>query len=197
MAICECDCMTQTLKKSGALCHHKIVKYSAKNPIVHGTLMFIKKNKNPRVSEFLAAELCSVLSADDDLREILDDEVIVTYVPRSRAAVVKYGHDQSELLSAYLADKLGARALPLLRRKRKRTIAQKKLDAKSREKNAKNTYDTVEKHRALIDGKTILLVDDIVTTGSSMAACVSKLIKAGARFVVCASVATTEVSKHS
>ena len=194
-AVCECICMTRTLKKSGALCHHKVVKYSVKNPIVHGTLMFIKKNKNPRVSAFLSSEIASVLRADGEIAELLTEDVVVTYVPRSRSAVVEHGHDQSELLANYLADKLEATSLPLLCRSRKRGVAQKKLDAKQREKNARNTYELVEKNLPLIEGKTVILVDDIVTTGSSMSACVSKLVKAGARFVICASVATTEASK--
>ena len=194
-AVCECICMTRALKKSGALCHHKVVKYSVKSQVVHGTLMFIKKNKNPRVSAFLSSEIASVLRADEDISELLSDNVVVTYVPRSRSAVIKYGHDQSELLALCLAEDLGAISLPLLCRSRKRGVAQKKLDAKAREKNSKNMYELVEKHRPFIEGKTVILVDDIVTTGSSMSACVARLIKAGARFVICASVATTEVSK--
>jgi competence protein ComFC len=157
--------------------------------------MFIKKNKNPRVSAFLSSEIASVLRANEDISELLADDVIVTYVPRSRSAVIKYGHDQSELLALCLAESLGTISLPLLCRSRKRGVAQKKLDAKAREKNSKNMYELVEKHRPFIEGKTVILVDDIVTTGSSMSACVSRLIKAGARFVICASVATTEVSK--
>lgn len=194
-SVCECVCMTRTLKSSGALCHKKIVKYSLKSPIVHGVLMFIKKNKNPRVSEFLASELASVLLADRDINALLAADLIVTCVPRSRKAVIKYGHDQSDFLALCLAKNISATFLPLLRRKSKRSIAQKKLDAKARAKNAKDMYEVDEKYRDLMDGKTVILVDDIVTTGSSMAACVSKLIKAGARYVVCASVATTEVSK--
>ena len=73
-AICECICMTRTLKNSGALCHHKIVKYSSKSPIVHGVLMFIKKNRNPRVSDFLAEELVSVLVPDEDIKELIGDK---------------------------------------------------------------------------------------------------------------------------
>lgn len=195
-AMCECVCMTRTLAASGALCHHKLVKYSVKSPVVHGVLMFIKKNKNPRVSEFLACELSAVIQADEDIREFIEGDTIVTFVPRSRTAVIKYGHDQSELLSRHLAGKLGIVSLPLLRRKRKRAAAQKKLDAKQRAKNAKNMYEVEKKYKDEVKGKTVLLVDDIVTTGSSMGACVSCLIRAGARLVVCVSVASTEVKKR-
>ncbi len=194
-AICECVCMTRTLASSGALCHHKLVKYSVKSPVVHGALMFIKKNKNPRVSEFLASELAAVLKADGDIGEFIGSDALVTFVPRSRSAVVRYGHDQSEILADSLAKKLEVLSLPLLKRKRRNVAPQKKLDAKQRAKNAKNTYEVARKYRSALNGKTVLLLDDIVTTGSSMGACVSHLIRAGARVVICASVATTEVKK--
>ena len=194
-AICECTCMTKAIKSSGALCHHKVVKYSVKSPIVHNTLIFIKKNNNPRVSDFLAAQLVTVLKADVDISDIISSDTVVAFVPRSRGAIVKYGHDQSAILAAALADKLGAAYFPLLRRRRKRSVAQKKLNAKQRAKNVKNMFEIDRGNCCLVEGKTVILVDDIVTTGSSMGACVSHLVKAGARFVICVSVATTEAGK--
>jgi predicted amidophosphoribosyltransferase len=44
--------------------------------------------------------------------------------------------------------------------------------------------------------KYVVLIDDIVTTGASMAACVSLLIRARARAVVCLSVCYTEKEKR-
>jgi len=196
-AICECECMTRALKNSGALCHRKIVKYSLKTPVVHNTVMFIKKNNNARVYDFLASQLASVLLSDSSLEDILKGELVVTHVPRSRSAIVKYGHDQSAILAKALAKKLGAVSLPLLKRSRRIAVAQKKLSAKQRERNVRNMFVTVQKTHSFIEGKTILLVDDIVTTGSSMGACVSHLIRAGSKLVVCASVAATENSKRA
>ncbi len=194
-AICECECMTKTLSASGALCHRKIVKYSISSPTVHNTLIFIKKNNNPRVSGFLASQLALIIEADPNISELVRGDAIVTYVPRSRSAIVKYGHDQSEIIAKLFADRLGISCITLLRRKKRRAVAQKKLGAKERAKNVKNMFEVIPGNGSFIEGKTVLLFDDIVTTGSSMGACVSHLVRAGARFVVCLSVATTENSK--
>ena len=194
-AVCECECMTRLLERSGAVMHRKIVKYSLSSPAVHNTLMFIKRNNNPRVSDFLASQLASLLIADKNMSELITEEAVVTFLPRSRAAIVKYGHDQSEIVARILAHKLGTRFIPIIKRKRKRAVAQKKLNAKARAKNVKNMFEISAKKRSLVEGKTVLVFDDIVTTGASMGACVTHLIRAGARIVVCLSIATTENSK--
>ena len=194
-SVCECECMTKTLSSSGALTHRKIVKYSLKAPVVHNTLIFIKQNNNPRVSGFLASELSAVVLSDSNLKELCGDDAVVSFVPRSRSAIVKYGHDQSAIIAELLADKLGISFSPLLKRKLRKGVAQKRLNAKKRAKNVKNMFCVIKKSRESLVGKTVFLFDDIVTTGSSIGACTSCLIKAGASNVICLSVATTENTK--
>ena len=190
--MCECSCMTRTLAQSGALCHKKIVNYSSKVAVVHNTLIFIKKNNNTRVSRFLAVQLSSVLSADEDISEMISSDCVVCYVPRSRSAVLKYGHDQSQLLAQALSEELGCTFIPALRRSKRSSRAQKKLSADKRAKNVRNMFETEPELSAEIKGKRVVLVDDIVTTGASMGACARVLIRAGAVAVICASVASTK-----
>ena len=187
--------MTKSLASSGALFHRKLVKYSLSAPAVHNVLMFIKKNNNPRVSGFLSSQLANLLLSDASVSEFISSDTIVTYVPRGRSAVVRYGHDQSEIAARLIAKELGASFLPLLKRKRRKNVAQKKLGAKERAKNAKNMFAVFPKNAHLIEGKTVFVFDDIVTTGSSMGACVSHLVRFGARNVICISIATTENAK--
>ena len=193
-SMCECICMTSTLSKAGALCHHKIVKYSSDIPVIHNTMMFIKRNNNPRISGFLAEQIRSVLAADKDLPCLDADRAIITYVPRGERAVIKYGVDQSENIAGSLSEIM---SLPFVRslERVKGGKEQKKLNATQRAKNAKKLFRLCDGVSDGIDGKHVILIDDIVTTGASMAACVALLIKAGARAVICVSVASTENSK--
>lgn len=43
----------------------------------------------------------------------------------------------------------------------------------------------------LIEGKRILLIDDIVTSGSTLSECARMLLQAGAKEVLCATIART------
>ncbi len=193
-AVCECICMTATLSHSGALCHHKAVKYSSNTPIVHNTLMFIKRNKNPRVAGFLASQLLSVIKADGELPMLTPENTLVTFVPRGKRAVLKHGFDQAELIARAFADRSGFEFQRTIRRRRGGG-EQKRLSAKDRSKNVKRLFEADEENIDRVRDRYVILVDDIVTTGASMAACVSILIRARAGAVICLSVATTEKEK--
>ncbi|MBE6597483.1 MAG: ComF family protein [Ruminococcaceae bacterium] len=193
MAVCECSCMTKTLSESGAICHKKAVFYSSYKPIQHNLIMFLKHNSTPRVAGFVAGQLAHILKSDAELPQISSEDTVVTFVPRSRSAILKYGHDQSEMLAKELAERCELPFEVLLERKKGGKV-QKKLNAKERAKNARKLYSLSVRDEN-VKGRTVVLVDDIVTTGASMAACVSPLVKAGARYVVCLSVATTELRK--
>lgn len=189
-SVCECVCMTKTLSAAGALCHHKAVFYSSYEPVAHRTLMFIKRNRNPRVSGFLAAQLASVLEADKELPSFDAENTVITFVPRGRKAVTKHGFDQSMLLVEALSDKTGIPWIRAMRRVRGGR-EQKKLTAAQRQKNVKGLYEPEERLEDIVAGKCVILVDDVVTTGASMAVCTKQLIRARARSVICLSVATT------
>lgn len=193
-AICECVCMTSALERSGALCHHKAVKYSSESPIVHNTMMFLKRNKNPRVAGFLASQLVSVMYADEELPELTADNTLVTFVPRGRKAVLTHGFDQAELISKAFAEKMGFEMRRTIRRSRGGR-EQKRLNANDRAKNVKRIFEADGENISHVRDKYVILIDDIVTTGASMAACVSLLVRARAGAVICLSVAYTEKTR--
>lgn len=193
-AVCECICMTKILANSGALCHHKVISYSSGVAVAHNTVMFIKRNKNPRVSSYLAAELAAVLRADTELPTLDAENTVVTFVPRGQKGVLRYGVDQSELLSIYLAEVMGLSHVTALMRVRGGK-EQKRLSASQRAKNVKKLYSPTAELESAVSGKNVIIIDDIVTTGASMAACVSYLVRAGARKVIALSLASTEENK--
>lgn len=193
-SMCECICMPKALSKVGVLCHHKVAPYSLGESVIHNPVMSLKRNKNPRVSAFFASQMLSVLNADKELPELSPESAAVCFVPRSKKAKLKFGVDQSEDLATALSKQSGIPLSCALERI-KGGKEQKKLSASERVKNTKRLFALREGLEAEISGKTVILIDDVVTTGASMAACVPHLIRARAAAVICLSVASTPLSK--
>lgn len=101
------------------------------------------------------------------------------WVPMTEAGRRKRGYDQSRLLAEAAAGALGIPCLSLLEKTRETGI-QHELSRRGREENVKNAYRAVRR----ADGMTVLLVDDIVTTGSTLRECAGALYRAGAKRVV-------------
>ena len=101
--------------------------------------------------------------------------------------------DQAELL-ARSACRLWHVKPERLLSKRTDTPAQSSLeDAAARRQNVRDIYQAQS-----AAGKRILLVDDICTTGSTLAECARTLMSAGAESVLCVAVARTPQEKvHS
>lgn len=110
----------------------------------------------------------------------LDAEVIVA-VPISNEREKERGYNQSLLVARYLSNKLG---LPLVTDaviKIKDNKRQAKLNSRERHENVLGAYKTQNKEG--VKGKKVLLLDDILTTGSTMSEVARKLKIAGASAV--------------
>jgi predicted amidophosphoribosyltransferase len=73
--------------------------------------------------------------------------------------------------------------------------AQSKINTPAqRKKNVAGVYSAIDP--TLVQGKKILLIDDILTTGSTLSECASVLLDAGAIEVVCAVFARAETGRN-
>ena len=118
---------------------------------------------------------------------------LITWVPLSRARLRQRGYDQAMLLASAAALELDDVAAETLRKVRD-TEAQSGLgknDA-SRRANVLSAYQVTDP--ALVEGRRVLLIDDIVTTGSTLSECARVLRTAGAADVVCAALARSRRS---
>ena len=108
---------------------------------------------------------------------------IIIPVPMHKSKVRKRGYNQAELMARPLAQKTG---IPLLKEGLIRVKASKpmsKLSTYDRMENVKNIFTLKEDAVKLVRNQTILLVDDIYTTGSTADECSRVLLNAGAEKV--------------
>ena len=103
---------------------------------------------------------------------------LITWVPLHRERLAERGYDQAKLLALEVGVHRGIPALAVLEKIR-RTVAQSGI-----EKDEERRANVLDSYRILadanVDGKRILLVDDVVTTGATMAEAARILRMAGA-----------------
>ena len=115
---------------------------------------------------------------------------VVTYAPVSAKRRAARGYDQAYLLARETARIWDAEPLTLLRKTRDNP-PQSGLDAAARRKNAVGVYEACGREK--LEGKRVLLIDDILTTGSTLSECARVLRGAGAAAVVCACLAAATI----
>ncbi len=97
-------------------------------------------------------------------------------------------YNQSFLLSEYVSSRYGIPICQDLLVRTRPTPQQKLLSEKQRRKNLKGAFRAAPE----CSGRSIVLIDDVVTTGSTLSECARTLKKAGAYRVYAACVACTE-----
>lgn len=139
------------------------------------------KYRNARSSvPFLARGMAAVVPARID---------VVTWAPTTPARLRARGFDQARLLARAVARELGVPCRPLLRRLP--GPAQTGRDAVARHAGPAFTVG-----QSLRGGRRVLLVDDVVTTGATVAAAARALRDAGAEAVHAVAAARTPPSRR-
>ena len=114
---------------------------------------------------------------------------VVAWVPVSRRRLRKRGYDQARLLAESACRVWGVRPERLLRKVRDNPAQSGLTEAAARRANVLGVYEPADPGR--IEGRRVLLVDDICTTGATLAECARTLRSAGAADVVCVTAALT------
>ena len=114
---------------------------------------------------------------------------LITPVPLHRSRLRQRGFNQAVLIGRILSRNLSLPMLPDALVRIRQTEPQIELSAAERRLNVKGAF-AVSKP-GYIAGKRILLLDDVMTTGSTMDECAKELKKAGAEVVIAATVART------
>lgn len=98
------------------------------------------------------------------IRIAFPDVDLLTFVPSDRKSENRRGYNQAEVFARAIADVLGAEIQDLFACVKKKS-AQKTLSRKERLKNLRGVFRL--KKRSGLEGKNILLVDDVLTTGGT------------------------------
>ncbi len=113
-------------------------------------------------------------------REALDVDLIVP-VPLHRQRLQQRGYNQAELLARHLGDAFRIPVDTSVLARVRATPPQVTLGLRERMENVRGAFRCQDE--AAVAGKTILLVDDVMTTGSTLEACAEALKIAGAKRV--------------
>ena len=115
---------------------------------------------------------------------------ILTYVPIAFWRRFSRGYDQVELLCDAVGKELGFTPIRTLKKIRNTPPQSGIRDASRRRANVLGAYRATCPD--VVKGKRILLLDDVITTGATASECARVLLTAGAKEVICASVAVTD-----
>ncbi len=176
----KCSCTNSYLDTHYVHKLIKVFRYVHRDPLPSNNLIYsLKRDNRKDVLTFLTQELAEAI-----LNSVKNPgRYIFTNVPRRREGIIKYGIDHAALLAKSLANRFSAEYYQPILSTSKR--AQKKL---SRDERLKNATFKLRKNAYEIKGRSVILVDDIVTTGASMASCAAILKKLGAKSVIGAAI---------
>jgi len=115
---------------------------------------------------------------------------IITWVPLSKKREQERGYDQAKLIAQVVAQKLGKTAESVLTKHRDVRAQSELGDRVERSDNIHGAYTVLDPD--FIQNKSILLIDDVITTGSTLDECAKTLRTSGAKEVICATLARSE-----
>ncbi len=138
-------------------------------------------------SKLYIADFLSDLIIDKFPSDLTGFDIIVP-VPLHIRRLQERGYNQTALISKVLAGSLGVGLDLFSLKKVKYTKPQVDIsNFQNRAKNVKNLFQVSNKK--IFSRKTVLLLDDVYTSGSTIKECSKKLIEAGAKYVFALTIA--------
>lgn len=178
-------------RKELPYCEHKVkhVPYSKDTSAVfyyeaqvRESVLRYKFHRNPQYSHAYG-RLLAMKIAEQGMEFDL-----ITNVPVSRKRHRRRGYDQAERLAKATARELGVGYQRLLIKVRNNPAQSGLPRPEQRRANVLGVYRAVNIKK--MRGKSVLLIDDVMTTGATLSECCRTLLDAGAAQVSCAALAT-------
>ena len=156
--------------------------FSFKEDMARTIVYKLKRRNLTGLQDFLCRECAHLVK--EEIRE--GEKVVIVYPPRSKRGIMKYGFDQACILANGIGKILDIPVLNIFLHKG--SGEQKTLSATERMKNASGAYFL--KEGADLEGFTVVIVDDVVTSGSTALALCRLSSSAGAKRTIVVSVST-------
>ena len=176
--------------RRSCICNEEVHRLELSVPFIYsgGIKHYIHRYK------FAKEKIFADFFAESIYKALLNDSVdldfdYVTFIPSSEGK--RHGFNHSELIAERLARRLYCDCTPLLYRSRK-TRKQHYLSYGERITNIKNAFSF--NGAVSLKGKSVLVCDDIKTTGSTLLAAEKALLEGGAKRVYCCAVATPVIT---
>lgn len=154
-----------------ARCRDLTLYFDRNLPVMEHTGMGRRAVLNVKYGKRSAIPSAARLIADKLIEnKIFPDEV--TFVPETDKAKAKRGYGVTERLSFYTAKYLNAEHIEALKKVRE-TAKQKELTSNQRKINVRGAYEILK----VPEGESILIIDDVFTTGATMNECAKTIRK--------------------
>lgn len=131
----------------------------------------------------LASLIFQYLRENPSIIRIIEQNPIITPVPLHKSREHARGFNQSALLGKLVAEGLNLEFVPNLLVRHKKTKPQVELKGKERKENIRDAFvvnqELKTKNLEFLKKKSILLIDDVWTTGATLRACGQVLKRAG------------------
>ncbi|CAA7621245.1 ComF family protein [Magnetospirillum sp. SS-4] len=112
--------------------------------------------------------------------DLLEDADLLVPVPLHRWRLAARRYNQAALLALAMARLSGVRAAPDLMVRHRRTPPQGHLGRAGRRDNVAGAFAVPDHRRRLLEGRRVVLVDDVLTSGATVDECARVLLRAGA-----------------
>ena len=175
------------LAANGSIDQLRAPFYFEKAGALQELLHQLKYNGMTRVGRLVGAEIAKTL---DGLA--LSEDALIVPVPLHRTKFRERGYNQADYVGRGIAGALGLRVLSRAVHRTVYTKSQTKLDSVQRAKNVEGVFKLANGAEDLLRGKTILLVDDVITTGATIRSCALALREANPASIVACAVALAQ-----
>ena len=164
-----------------------IFPYFYDGEVIRKAVYAVKRANLYYINEFFAKGMYNSLEINDKMGKIKISGIdCVTGAPRKRDSVRLYGYNHTEELAKLISKYTGIAYMPVIEASSAHDVEQKILNRRERASNVRDKFvpsKRMGKNKDILQGKSVLIIDDVVTTGSTIAECSRVVRELGAKTV--------------